>query len=422
LTQYFLIVSGKIMRTIYAICLLLVQPVFMLSAQDHSEHQPQANSTQSVLKNSVLPQAQGVYACPMHPHIQQHEPGSCPICGMTLVAQRQQNGGTVQVNGAMQQALSIRTATAERRTLWRFIESFAQVQYAEDAIHHSHIRAAGWIEKLHVRSLGQRVKAGDTLFSYYSPDLLVAQDDYLQALSVSKQNGERSQNLLHRAETRLRLLGLSEKDITQLQQSRQSQYQINVFAHQDGVVTILNIRDGMFIQPGDTLLEITNLDQVWLVADVPEAQQSWLKNGMAAEVDIPAHQISGMETSVNFIYPAVDAQSRSSKVRMTVDNSRQLLQPNMLLPVRLYGGALRDVLAIPREAILLSGSGSRVLVQDGDSFSVRQIKTGSRAQGFVEVLSGLQQGESVVVSGQFLLDAEASLTQLPSSTAGAHQH
>jgi membrane fusion protein, copper/silver efflux system len=405
------------MRTLFALSVLLGSNLFFVSAQQHTEHTTtptDASATQEAA-------AQARYACPMHPHIQQHGPGSCPICGMTLVQQNRQQGADVNVSAAMQQTLAIRTANAERRTLWRFIETFGQVQYAEDAIHHSHIRAEGWIEQLYVRSLGQRVKAGDKLFSYYAPDLLVAQDDYLQALSVSKQNGERSRSLLQRAETRLRLLGLTEKDISTLQQSQRSQYHITVHAHQDGVVTMLNVRDGMYISPGDTLMEITGLQQVWLVADVAEARQSWLKNGMAAEVDIPSQHISAIETRVDFIYPALDAQSRSSKVRMTLDNSTQLLQPNMLLPVRLYGGALPDVLTVPREAVLLSGRGSRVVVKNADGFTVRPITTGNSAQGYVEVLSGLQVGEQVVVSGQFLLDAEASLSQLPPSTT-LHQH
>ena len=142
---------------------------------------------------------------------------------------------------------------------------------------------------------------------------------------------------------------------------------------------------------------------------------------MAAELDIPSRNVYGIETEVDFIYPAVDAQSRSSKVRMTVANNAQQLQPNMLLPVRLYGGALRDVLTVPREAVLLSGRGARVIVLHDNAFSVRQILTGSSAQGYTEVVSGLHEGEQVVVSGQFLLDAEASLTQLPVSSAHQHQ-
>ena len=421
------------MRAHYFAWLLSVSAL-SLSAQQHDTHQHDIHGDtaqdieskslapqHTAVANSVLAQRAQVYACPMHPHIQQSEPGNCPICGMTLVAKSAPRDAQVQVNGAMQQALAIRTATAKPRTLWRFIETFAQVQYPEDAIHHSHIRAEGWIEQLYVRSLGQRVRAGEKLFSYYAPDLLVAQDDYLQALSVSQQNGSRSANLLQRAETRLRLLGLTDKDIQQLQQSRQSQYQITVYAHQDGIVTMLNVRDGMYISPGDTLMEVTSLQQVWLTADVPEAQQSWLRQGMAAEVDIPSQHISGIETQVDFIYPALDAQSRTSKVRMTLDNPQQQLQPNMLLPVRLYGGALKDVLAVPREAVLLSGTGSRVIVKQGDTFSVRQITTGNSAQGYVQILSGLAEGEQVVVSGQFLLDAEAGLSQLPVSTA-THQH
>ncbi|MDX1390922.1 MAG: efflux RND transporter periplasmic adaptor subunit [Rheinheimera sp.] len=400
---------------IIASLLLVANAVF--AAQQHAEHSTVQNQV-DVLNADP---AQTLYVCPMHPHIQQHGPGSCPICGMALVSRAAATPAAVTVSPQLQQSLAIRVASAEKRTLWRFIDTFGQVQYPEDAIHHSHIRAEGWIEQLFVRSVGQHVKAGDKLFSYYAPDLLVAQDDYLQALSVSKQNGERSTSLLQRAETRLRLLGLSSSDISTLQQSRQSQYQITVYAHQDGVVTMLNVRDGMYIRPGDTLLEITRLDRVWVIADVPQAQQNWLRLGMAAELDIPSRNVYGIETEVDFIYPAVDAQSRSSKVRMTVANNAQQLQPNMLLPVRLYGGALRDVLTVPREAVLLSGRGARVIVQNDNAFSVRQILTGSSAQGYTEVVSGLHEGEQVVVSGQFLLDAEASLTQLPVSSAHQHQ-
>lgn len=427
------------MRPFYLFVLMLWQSSFNVIAQqqdDHSHHSAMAgsgsetekhtNTTGSVqhsaVAHSVLPKSNLLYVCPMHPHIQQAEAGSCPICGMPLVQQRQTSSAEVNVSGALQQALAIRTEAATTRTLWRYIETFAQVQYPEDAIHHSHIRAEGWIEQLYVRSLGQRVQAGDKLFSFYAPDLLVAQDDYLQALAVSQQQLARGSNLLQRAETRLRLLGLTEKDIEQLKQRKQSQQQITVYAHQAGVVTMLNVRDGMYIRPGDTLIEITRSDQVWLIADVAEAQQSWLFEGMSAEVDVPAWQLNGLETQVEYIYPALDAQSRSSKVRLSLDNAKGQLKPNMLLPVRLYGGPLKDVLTVPRDAVLLSDSGSRVVIKDGDNFRLRRISTGISAQGYVQVLDGLHSGEQVVVSGQFLLDAQARLSQLPAEAASNHAH
>ena len=426
------------MRPFYFIVLLLWQSSFNLVARQNDEHSQHSTIAETgkvqdeiadsstpehtARPGSVLPQSPALYVCPMHPHIQQAEAGACPICGMALVQQRHTTAAQVTVSGALQQTLAIRTEAATTRTLWRFIDTFAQVQYREDAIHHSHIRAEGWIEQLYVRSLGQRVKAGDKLFSFYAPDLLVAQDDYLQALAVNQQQVARGSNLLQRAETRLRLLGLTEKDITQLKQSQQSQQQITVYAHQDGVVTMLNVRDGMYIRPGDTLIEITRSDQVWLLADVAEAQQSWLYEGMPAEVDIPSWQLKGLQTQVEYIYPALDAQSRSSKVRLSLDNSKGRLKPNMLLPVRLYGGALKQVLAVPRDAVLLSDKGSRVVVKDGDTFSLRHITTGISAQGYVQVLEGLNSGEQVVVSGQFLLDAQARLSQLPSETTTGHAH
>lgn len=417
------------MRISIILTALLVAASFHVSAQ-------QTGVKPSVLNPATLQQpAATIFACPMHPHIQQHEAGTCPICGMNLVEKAIANNlshsnsassdPSVNVSGQMQQALGIRTEPATKRTLWRFIETFGQVQYAEDAIHHSHIRAEGWIEQLYVRSLGQRVKAGDKLFSYYAPDLLVAQDDFLQALSVIERGNSSGTSLLQRAETRLRLLGLTEQQITELKQTRKSLYQITVYAHQDGVVTKLNVRDGMFINPSDTLMEITNIQQVWLVADVAESQQNWLRLGMAAEFDIPSQQRSGIETSVAFIYPEINAISRTSQVRLPIDNKQLQLQPNMVLPVRLYGGALRDVLTVPKQAVMLSATGSRVIVQSEQQFSIRPVEVGHSAQQFVEIRSGLAAGETVVTSGQFLLDAEASLSQLPVSTPATteqHQH
>lgn len=384
-------------------------------------HQPESTSVIQQLSG----QQQATYVCPMHPQIRQGEPGSCPICGMVLVQQKtaatsgDHTAQTISVNGNMQQALGIRTATATHRTLQPVIETLAQVQYPEDAIHHSHVRAQGWIEQLYVRTTGQQVKAGDKLFTYYAPELVVAQDDYLQAWQIRQQaNGK---NLLQRAETRLRLLGLTDNDISYLQQHQQSQHRITTYARHSGIVTALNIRDGMYIQPGDTLLELTNLDKVWLLADITESQRALIKQGMQAQVTVQSSQ-APVTTTVDYIYPELDKQSRSLKARLLLNNPQRNLHPNSLLPVTLLAAPATHTLAIPRDAVLLSHKGSRVIVRHDDYFSVRQITTGIQADGYTQVLSGLEHGEEVVVSGQFLLDAEASLSQLPASQMTEHQH
>jgi len=388
---------------------------------EHSHHQPENASVIQQLTG----QQQATYVCPMHPQIRQGEPGSCPICGMDLVLQKpaatdaNHAAHAITVNGNMQQALGIRTATATHRTLQPVIETLAQVQYPEDAIHHSHIRAQGWIEQLYVRTTGQQVKAGDKLFTYYAPELVVAQDDYLQAWQIRHQaNGK---NLLQRSETRLRLLGLTDSDISYLQQHQQSQHRITTYAKHSGIVTALNIRDGMYIQPGDTLLELTNLDNVWLLADITESQRALIKPGMQAHVTVQPSQ-PPLATTVDYIYPELDKQSRSLKARLLLKNPQRNLHPNSLLPVSLLAAPANHALAIPRDAVLLSHKGSRVIVRHDDHFSVRQITTGIQADGYTQVLSGLEQGEEVVVSGQFLLDAEASLSQLPTSQMTEHQH
>ncbi|MDX3773237.1 efflux RND transporter periplasmic adaptor subunit [Chromatiaceae bacterium AAb-1] len=389
----------------------------------HHGHDPQAEP--GVISSLTSPDSTPVYVCPMHPQIKQHQPGSCPICGMDLVLQKpaaasyNSTNHSVTVSGNMQQALGIRTATVSHRTLQTNIDTLAQVQYPEDAIHHSHIRAQGWIEQLYVRTSGAQVKAGDKLFSYYAPELVVAQDDYLQAWSI--RHSPNGKNLLQRSETRLRLLGLTTADISYLQQHQQSQHRITAYAQHSGIVTALNVRDGMYIQPGDTLLEITNLSKVWLIAEVTEAQKDQVYKGMKAQVTLAPSQQS-ISTAVDYLYPELDKQSRTLKARLLLDNPQQALHPNSLVPVQLLMAPKPHALAIPRDAVLLSHKGSRVIVRHDEHFSVRQIETGIQADGYTEVLSGLDAGEEVVISGQFLLDAEASLSQLPASSAAAQQH
>lgn len=383
--------------------------------QDHSQHTDAKITAEQKSSQAI------VYSCPMHPQIQQHEPGNCPICGMALVAQKTTSASsTVAVPSAMQQSLGIRTALAGYRLLQPVIETQGMVQYAEQSIHHSHIRTEGWIEQLFIHNSGQQVKTGDKLFSYYAPGLVVAQDDYLQALSVVNQSGQRNDTLLQRAETRLHLLGLSATDINQLKQKKQSQHIITVYASHPGIITALNIRDGMYITPGDTLLEITNLNPIWLVADVPSVHRNRLNTKTTAAVTLPGSTTT-IQSAIDYIYPELDPMTRSVKVRLQLDNPQALLQPNQVLAVRFADDRQQQVLAIPRDAILLSHHGSRVVVHQVDGFSVRNIETGIQAQGYTEVLSGLHEGEEVVVSGQFLLDAEASLQQL-TAPAAVHQH
>ncbi|GLS83531.1 efflux RND transporter periplasmic adaptor subunit [Paraferrimonas haliotis] len=377
-------------------------------------------------------QAQTKYVCPMHPQIVSDSEGTCPICGMNL--EKVEVGGAsqtieIEVAGGMQQALGMRTQTVEKGTLWRYVKTLGTVQYDQDSIFHLHARATGWIEKMAINNVGQSVKKGDFMFELYSPELVSAQDDFLQALDYSSSSDRMSAELLRKARLRLELLGISEKTIKQIEASKQSLYRVPFYAPQDGYVSDLSVRDGMYIQPGDTLFELVNLSHVWVIADVFENEQSWLEQGRPADVTAAAQGLFGLEGSIDYIYPELDPVTRAMQVRIRLANPDKKLRPGTLVDVELYGGPKRDLLIIPMEALIQTGRENRVVVQLSDTtFSSVTVKLGIMVKGQAEVLDGLQAGDNVVVSGQFLIDSEASIQgslqrlSQPSPDGSHHDH
>ena len=403
---------------------------------EHQTHTQNANAAQVFdtptpkANNLVKNQNSGAtikYVCPMHAHIISDFPGTCPICGMNL--EKVETGGNTQeininVSGGMQQALALKVANVERDTLWKFVETVGQIDYDESQISHIHARVTGWVEKLMVKSMGDTVKKGQLLYEIYSPDLVNAQDDYLLALDTAKTSGsQRYQDLVRRAGLRLSFLGFNEQQIKQLASSRQTQYRVPFYAQQEGVVETLSIRDGMYIEPSTEVMSLVDLSKVWVIADVFENEQSWIRVGQKAEVSVPAMNINGIEGTVDYIYPELDPVTRSLRVRVVLNNTDVSLRPKTLAKVSLFGGPNKDVLVIPQEALIQTGKENRVIVkQADDSFIAKAVTVGMMSQGKAEIVSGLSEGERVVTSGQFLLDSEASLKGSLMRLSSGHQH
>ncbi|MFB2780487.1 efflux RND transporter periplasmic adaptor subunit [Shewanella mangrovisoli] len=408
------------------------------TAAQHAEHQAASQNAAQVFdtptpkaNSLVKSQSSGAtikYVCPMHAHIISDVPGTCPICGMNL--EKVETGGNTQeininVSGSMQQALALKVAEAKRDTLWKFVETVGQIDYDESQINHVHARVTGWIEKLMIKSVGDSVKKGQLLYEIYSPDLINAQDDYLLALDTAKSAGNsgRYQDLVRKAGLRLSLLGMNEKQIQQLADSRKTQYRVPFYAQQDGIVKALDVRDGMYIQPSTEVMSVVDLSKVWVIADVFENEQSWIALGQKAEVSVPAMNISGIEGTIDYIYPELDPVTRSLRVRVVLNNTDISLRPKTLAKVSLFGGPNKDVLVIPQEALIQTGKENRVIVkQADDSFTAKAVTVGMMSQGKAEIVSGLSEGERVVTSGQFLLDSEASLKGSLMRLSSGHQH
>lgn len=348
------------------------------------------------------------YVCPMHPQIVKGEPGSCPICGMDLVpVEPQADAGekhpAVKVASQVVQNMGVRTDTVKPETLWKYIKTVGNVDYDEDRLSHVHPRASGWVESLQVASLGQHVEKGDELLRYYSPEIYAAQEELILALRSGGQ-------LLQSARDRLRLLDVPEAVIRGIEKSRKPLRDVPLLARESGVVVAMGMREGMYITPALELYALADLDEVWVDADVFERQFTWLETGKSAEIRVAAIPGRKWEGKVDFIYPDLDPETRTLRVRLRFPNKDGLLKPNMFAEVVIYGGPRREVLAVPREAVIFSGEHSRVVKQlEEGEFQPVEVVTGMETDDAIEILSGLEAGETVVVSGQFLIDSESNL-------------
>jgi len=356
------------------------------------------------------------YVCPMHPQIVRDEPGNCPICGMALVRQEPTAGDgpmpSVTVDARTMQNMGLRTAEVERDTLWKYIETVGYVDYDENRVTHVHPRATGWVERLHVTAVGDRVKKGEVLLELYSPELVQAQEELLIALrsDSSRLTGQRRDSLVNSARERLRLVGVPESVVERVIRTGEVLRTVPLVAPRTGVVTAIGLRDGMYITPANELYTIADLSSVWVQVDVFEHQLDWVAAGRPADIRVAALPGREWEGEVEYIYPTLEPRTRTLRARLRFDNPEGVLKPNMFADVVIYGGPRRDVVVIPREAVIPTADGARVVkvLEDG-SFQPVEVSIGMLSGERVEVLEGLEPGERIVASGQFLIDSESNL-------------
>lgn len=374
------------------------------------------------------------YVCPMHPQIIRDHQTICPICGMDLVKKVFEDAegaprisaGSDGVNG-IKQGLAIRTVKVQKNTLWRYIPTFGKVVADETKVIHLHPRAAGWISDLSVHRVGDSVKKGQLLYRFYSPEIVSAQQDYLLALQNRKSGVKSGGSVVESAKARLELLGVSETVIEQIARNKKTVHKVPMYAKQGGVLSSFSVQDGMYIEPRTELMSISDLSHVWVEAEVLPLQQSWVKNGLVANLTSQAFPGQRWESQIEYMYPLTDAKTQALKVRLPIQNSPLLLKPNMFMDVEIYGGPKHDALIMPLEAVIDDGVTQRVVIKRDDGlFEVVQVVLGIQSEGLVEVLSGVELGQRIVVSGQFLIDSESqvqsNLRRLISSEQDANPH
>ncbi len=346
------------------------------------------------------------WVAPMDPNYRRDQPGKSPM-GMDLIpyyAGEDASDSIVRISPAVVQNLGVRTAEAELTRLWRGIDTVGYVDYDESKVSHIHLRTEGWIEKLAVQSEGDRFKKGDFLFDIYSPKLVNAQEELVTAIKSG------NKGLIRASKERLSALGISMSQIKQLENSKQVKQRISIYAPQDGVVSDLPVREGMFVKPAMKVMTLGDLSSVWLLAEVFERQSAWVEVGQSAEVSLSYIPGKTWQGNVEYIYPSLDPKTRTLKVRLRFENPGEELKPNMYANVKIFGGVKEENVVIPLEGLIRTGRESRVIVALGEGkFLARNVKAGIESGNYVEILQGLKAGEKIVTSGQFLIDSEASM-------------
>ncbi len=346
---------------------------------------------------------------PMVPGRKFDKPGKSPFMDMQLVpvyADAGADEGTVSVSPRVQQNLGIRTAEVVSGSLAGSIEAVGSIAFNERDQAVVQARATGYVERLHVRATLDAVKKGQRLADLYVPEWIAAQEEFL---AVQRMQGEGLGGLVDAARQRMRLSGMDDGQVRLVERSGKVQPRIAVVAPIDGVLVELAVREGMTVMPGATLFRISGLGTVWADADVPESQSALLRPGTAVEARAGALPGTTFQGRVQALLPRVDADTRTVKARIELANRQGRLLPGMFVTMS-FATARGQALLVPSEAVIRTGRRSVVMVAEGAAgFRPVDIETGGEAGGLTEVRRGLQAGQQVVVSGQFLLDSEASL-------------
>lgn len=353
------------------------------------------------------------WVAPMDPNYRRDAPGKSPM-GMDLIpvyegeepgaGQDPADADVVTLSPAVINTMGVRTAAAERAAIGGAVLTVGYVALDEDRTSHVHVRKEGWIEGLKFRSLGAEVARGDLLFEYFSPELAASSYEYVRDL----QRGNSPLSSGGRA--KLKALGVSDRQLKEIETSQKPADRIRVYAPQDGVLVQLGVGEGMYIRPDQTLMTLSDLATVWVIADVFESQSDRVRPGMKAEARLAHLPDRAWHGQVDYIYPELDPTTRTLRVRLRFDNADLALRPNMFASITLEGQAREQVLVVPSEAVIRTGRSDRVvLALGGGRFRAVPVTVGKSDGARTEILDGLEDGAEVVASGQFLIDSEASL-------------
>ncbi|EGR2795128.1 efflux RND transporter periplasmic adaptor subunit [Vibrio navarrensis] len=349
------------------------------------------------------------WVAPMDPNYKRDKPGKSPM-GMDLIpvyaddlAGANDKPGTVKIDPSVENNLGVKTAAVELAKLSPRIETVGYIAFDESQLWQTNVRVSGWVEKLYINAVGEQVKKGDVLFTLYSPELVKAQEELLNAKRTGRDG------LVKGATERLLSLGVDREQINQVIRRGKASQTIEIKALANGVIASLNIREGGYLSPAQAVISAGPLNEVWVDAEVFERQAHWLTNGSQASMTLDALPGKTWQGEVDYVYPILDPKTRTLRMRLKFANPNGELKPNMFANITLQPVSDSEVLTVPKSSVIRSGGMTRVVLAEGEGkYRSARIETGREADDKVEVLQGLNQGDRIVTSAHFMLDSESS--------------
>jgi membrane fusion protein, copper/silver efflux system len=392
------------------------------------------------------------YTCPMHPEIKEDRPGSCPICGMDLTPVKHDGHdedepeehrqtepqedqveaapeATLRIAPVQQQIIGMQYDTVQTRHLQTTTRTVGRIVPDERKVTEVTLRVMGYVEKTHVNETGALVRRGQPLVTVYSPDLVSSQQDYLVTLKgdsrtiFTRNDGENPERTLNkmaqRGRERLRLLNMPESEIRRLEQEGEPLLEVTLEAPYDGFIIKKEVRDGIKFMPGMMLYEIADLSTVWLIADVYEDDIPFIYENQTVQFTLQGNQ-GNQEGRVTFIPPSIDPMTRTLPVRIEIPNRDGRIKVDQFGWVT-FVQDLDKRLSVHRDAVLITGKRAIVYKTVGRGrFAPVEVHLGPLAEEYYEVLHGLEEGDRVVTSGRFFLDAESRLRGVGAMAGHGH--
>ena len=328
--------------------------------------------------------------------------------------------GTVTIDAVMEQNIGVRTTVAKKQVLSRTVRAVGRVTYDEEKLYRIHPKVEGWIDELFISQTGEQVTNDTMLLSLYSPQLVATQQEYLLALKNEEvlkdspfpdiRNG--AADLVKSSLKRLQLLDVPAHQLKDLTEKKVVKKSLHIHSPYRGVVMNLGVSKGEYVTPKTELYMLADLSKVWVFVDVYEYELPWVKKGDIAEITIAAAPGKTFTGKVTFIYPYMEKKTRTARVRLEFDNKDGLLKPDMFANVVLKGGKHINAVVVPTEALVRSGSRTQIFIQrEKGKFEPREVTVGISTAGLSQILDGVQEGEEVVTSSQFLIDSESKLRE-----------